>query len=184
MSLILIGMRGAGKTTAARLAAGALGVPWVDCDQEVEARSGKSVARIFDEEGEPAFRLLERQVLAELIAGGGLHPVGGPRSGEQLIATGGGCVLDPATRAELKGSGRVIWLRADPRALRRRIQVSDRPSLTGAPPAAELAELLRRREPLYAQCATVTIDTTHTSPQEVSRVIQQLWTDLPHHHLR
>ncbi len=178
MNLFLIGMRGAGKSTAGSLAAAQLHIPFVDCDREVEARSGKTINQIFAERGEPAFRRLERAVLTELLGDGNKSHKGA------LIATGGGCVLDPGTRAALEETRRVIWLEASLKVLRFRLEESNRPSLTGARPEDELEILLQLREPLYAQCATVSLDTSDMSPQEVSRVIQQFWSDLPHHHLR
>ena len=79
MFLSLIGYRATGKTTLARLLAERLGCPWIDADTEIERRAGKSIARIFAEDGEPAFRDLEAQVVAELC-----------RRGPLVLAAGGG----------------------------------------------------------------------------------------------
>ncbi len=178
MNFFLIGMRGAGKSTAGTLAAAQLKIPFVDCDREVEARSGQTIEQIFAERGEPAFRRLERAVLTEFLGDSSTSRKGA------LIATGGGGVLDPGIRAALEETRRVIWLKASLKVLRFRIERSNRPSLTGARPEDELEALLQLREPLYAQCATVSLDTSDMSPQEVSRVIQQFWSDLPHHYFR
>jgi shikimate kinase len=173
-SLFLIGPRGAGKSTAGRRAAARLGVPFTDADEAVEQRAGCSIAALFaGPGGEAAFRALERSVMMELL-----------RSRGRVVGSGGGCVLDPEVRRGLRRSGRAVWLTADPVVLARRIRGSDRPSLTGASPAQEVAAVARQREPLYRECAARTLDTGPLTVQEVVDVIEQLWAVLPHHHLR
>ena len=173
MSLFLIGMRGAGKTSCGRLAATLLGVPFVDGDQRVEERAGLTVEAIFREQGEAAFRRLEREVTLELLELPGA-----------IIATGGGCVTDPDIRDGLCRHEGVIWLTASASELSRRVRASARPSLTGAPAWEELPALLAQREPSYLACARRTVDTVGRTAEEVARGLQQLWQELPHHHLR
>ena len=179
MSLFLIGLRGSGKSAAGRLAASRLGVPFVDSDLLVEGSAGRSVAELLTGEGEASFRALEREVLLEALARPG-----------QIVATGGGCVLDPEVRAALRRSGRVLWLDAPLPVLQERLRREEgrratRPPLTDAPDAAaELPELLARRAPLYRECADEIVQTGDRSIEEVAHVIEQLWHVLPHHDLR
>ena len=105
-----------------------------------------------------------------------------PRSGH-LLAAGGGAVLDSEVRAALRRFGRVVWLHAPAAVLAARVRGSDRPSLTGADPADELAQVLASREALYRGCADEVVDCAGRV-EEVTRVIEQLWSLLPHHQLR
>jgi shikimate kinase len=174
MSLFLIGLRGAGKSAVGARAAERLGVPHLDSDQLIEARSGRTVAELFRDQGEPCFRALERELLLEEL----------PRPG-RIVSTGGGCILDPQVRATLQARGVTVWLRAPVATLQRRLACSaPRPSLTGAPPAAELEELLARRQKLYQECAHHVVETDGRSLDEVAHVIEQLWPVPPHQHLR
>jgi shikimate kinase len=173
MSLFLVGMRGAGKTSSGALAAARLGVPFADLDQLVERRAGVSIATLFATRGAQAFRELETAVALEVL----------PRPG-QLVALGAGAVASPQVRAALRGHGRVVWLTASSEILRARIGGSARPSLTGLDPAEELATIGTMREPLYRQCADQRLDTSALEPEAVAHVIEQLWTSLPHHQLR
>ena len=94
MNLVLIGLRGTGKTTVARLIAERLGWPWFDADAEIEARAGKSIAEIFAAEGEPAFRDRESQVVADLA-----------QRDHSVLALGGGAVMRPANREAIGARG-------------------------------------------------------------------------------
>jgi shikimate kinase len=161
--IFLIGYRGTGKTTVARLLADELGWPWLDADELLERHAGKTIKQIFAEEGEASFRDREAAVLEDLAG----------RTGH-VIATGGGAVLRPENRALLK-TGLVIWLKADAACLWQRLQADDstaerRPALTTGG-LAEIEELVRAREPHYAACAGLTIDTTHRSPEEVAAIV-------------
>jgi shikimate kinase len=173
MSLFLIGMRGVGKSAAGRLAAARIGTTFVDVDEAIESRAGMRIAEIFAEAGEPTFRSLEREVCLEIL----------PRP-SQLVATGGGCVLDPEIRRTLRRFGQVLWLSAPLAVLRRRLAGSDRPSLTGAGVEEELARVLSDREGLYRELADAHVETGERSLEEVSRVIEHFWSVLPHHDLR
>jgi shikimate kinase len=157
----LIGPRGSGKTTVARLLAQRLGWQWVDADDVLERRTGRSVRSIFAEDGEAAFREHESAVLHELC---GLR--------QHVVATGGGVVLRDDNRALLRASARVVWLSADVETLCRRLEGdaagSDRrPALLGGG-RAEVEEVCRVREPLYRACADHTVSTVGRTPAEVA----------------
>jgi len=167
MNLILIGYRGTGKSTLARLLAEKLGWEWIDADVEIERRAGKSIARIFAEDGEPAFRDLEASVIAELC-----------RRDRLVLAAGGGAPLRPETRHVMRQSGQVVWLTARPETIHARMSgdattASRRPSLTNKPAMEEIVHLLAQREPAYRQCAHVTIDTEAKSPEVLVAEILQ-----------
>ncbi len=165
MNIVLIGYRGAGKSTVARLLALKLGWPWVDADVEIELKAGKSIAAIFADEGEAAFRDLETMVLAELLDRNGL-----------IIAAGGGAVLRETNRRQLRERGRVVWLRAEPAALLARTAADAttaqrRPNLTTAGGAIEVETILRERIPLYEQCAELSLDTDRKPAVEIAAEI-------------
>jgi shikimate kinase len=162
MNLVLIGYRGTGKSTVAQRLALALGWDWVDADVELELRAGRSIAAIFVEQGEPAFRDLESQVLADLAAGD-----------RRVIAAGGGVILRPENRGILKRLGPVVWLQADADTIAQRVAADDttldrRPNLTVDGGRAEIEQLLAARAPLYAQCADFSIETSGRTPDEIA----------------
>jgi shikimate kinase len=164
--VFLVGYRGTGKSTVARLLARHLGWDWVDADDVIERRAGMTIRRIFEAEGEAGFRRRESAVLEELC---GLR--------RHVIATGGGVVLSDANRARLRAAGRVVWLTADVPTIRQRLEEDRstgerRPVLTVGG-AAEIAELLRAREPLYRAVADLTLDTTGRAPEEIAGAIHR-----------
>jgi shikimate kinase len=140
-SIVLVGMMGVGKSSIGRRLALRLDVPFVDADAEIEKAAGMSIADIFARHGEADFRSGEARVIARLLDGG-----------PQVLATGGGAVMNAATRAAIKAKGVSIWLSAEFDVLMRRInkRKNDRPMLQTADPAARLRELLVEREPVYA----------------------------------
>jgi shikimate kinase len=140
-SIVLVGMMGVGKSSIGRRLAARLGVPFVDADAEIEKAAGMSIADIFARHGEADFRSGEARVIARLLDGG-----------PQVLATGGGAVMNADTRAAIKAKGVSIWLSAEFDVLMRRInkRKNDRPMLQTADPAATLRELLVAREPVYA----------------------------------
>jgi shikimate kinase len=164
--VFLVGYRGTGKSTVARLLAQHLGWRWLDADDLIEQRAGRSIRQIFEAEGEAGFRRRESAVLEELC---GL--------GRHVIATGGGVVLSAANRARLKAAGRVVWLTADVPTIRRRLEedratAERRPALTVGG-LAEIEELLRAREPLYRSVADFAVDTSGRAPEEIAGAIHQ-----------
>jgi shikimate kinase len=164
-NLVLIGGRACGKTSVGRALARVLKRPLVDLDEALAAEAGRSIADIVAQEGWPGFRRREKALVAHY----------GRLSG-QVLATGGGVVLDPENVTILREHGLVIWLTADPATLGRRLRQdqgseASRPSLTGADPEAELARVLAEREPLYRAAAHVTLDVAELS---VSKIVERI----------
>lgn len=144
--VVLVGAPGAGKTTVGRLVAAALGVSFRDTDADVESAAGKPVSEIFVDDGEPAFRALERAAVAAALAG---H--------DGVLALGGGAVVAPETRALLAGHP-VVFLDVSLTDAARRVGFNrDRPLLLGNP-RAQLLRLMQARRPLYEEVATATVD--------------------------
>ncbi len=152
---------GAGKTTIGRSLARALGREFRDLDHEIEARCGVRVAHIFDVEGEEGFRQRERKVLEQCSS-----------LPELVLATGGGAVLAPENRRRLKTRGVVVYLRATPEELYRRVaRDRSRPLLQTADPQARIRELVALREPMYEEVADIIFD---TGSMPVSQVVKAL----------
>jgi shikimate kinase len=166
MNLYLIGYRGTGKSTVARLVAERLGWEAIDADIELERRAGRTIAAIFASDGEPAFRDLESAVLRDLSQRSGL-----------VVGLGGGVVLRPENRALLRATGRTVWLTASPATIAARLDADAttaerRPALTAhADRLAEIEELLRFRTPLYEECAELTLATDEHPPEDLARAI-------------
>jgi shikimate kinase len=158
-NVFLVGMMGAGKTTAGRLMARRLKREFLDTDLEIERRCGVQVPVIFEIEGEAGFRQREAAVIAELTA-----------RDDVVLATGGGAVLDEANRRHLAARGTVVYLHAPPPALYERVrQDRNRPLLAGADPQARLQELYAVRDPLYREIADIVVDTGRQSVQNLAR---------------
>jgi shikimate kinase len=140
-SVVLVGMMGVGKSSIGRRLAARLGVPFMDTDTEIEKQAGMSIPDIFARHGEADFRRGEARIIARLLD-----------SGPQVLATGGGAVMNADTRQQIKAKGVSIWLNAEFDVLMRRInkRKNDRPMLQTDDPAARLRELLAEREPFYA----------------------------------
>lgn len=155
---------GSGKTTLGRRLAASLGWGFVDTDQEVEQETGMTIPDIFRHHGEAVFRRFESSVLARVCAQTG-----------QVIATGGGAVLDPSNVAVMRRSGTVIWLTVSARAALNRVgSGGGRPLLAGEGPD-RLNLLLDQREPLYRAAAHWAIDTSSlTVNQSVRQILARL----------
>ena len=164
--IALIGMPGCGKSTVARAVARRLHLLSADTDQAIEQRLGRTIRSYFDEHGEAAFRDVEEAVIDELTAD----------SSSLVLATGGGAVLRPVNRQRLRERGTVIYLRASPEQLFKRLRHdTKRPLLQVADPLKRLRELYSERDPLYRECAHFVIDTRGTSLSAlVSRILMQL----------
>jgi len=156
---VLIGPPGAGKTTVGALLADRIGVEFADTDAVVESVAGKPVSDIFIEDGEPAFRELERAAVARVLAASG--------AGGGVVAVGGGAVLDPQTRAGLAGHT-VVYLETGFASAAKRVGFNQaRPLLIGNP-RATLKILLEQRIPVYRQLATITVGTDDREPAEIA----------------
>jgi shikimate kinase len=167
--LALVGYRGTGKTTVGRLLAHRLDWQFADADLELEARAGRSIAAIFAEEGEDAFREMEQAVIADLAE----RP-------ETVVATGGGAVVRAENRAALRSIGFVAWLTADPATLARRLlrdqgRPDARPPLTPAGTIGEIAIVLAERVPYYHEVSDLEVDTVGRSTHEVAQAILRAW---------
>jgi shikimate kinase len=133
-SIVLVGMMGAGKSSIGRRLAGRLGIPFIDADTEIESAAGMTIPEIFDRHGEPYFRAGEKRVIARLLD-----------NGPQVLATGGGAVMDQNTRDLIYIKGISVWLRADlDLLLKRTKRRNDRPL------AEKIKDLLPQREPVYS----------------------------------
>lgn len=168
--ILLVGYRGTGKSTVGRSLAAALDWSFVDCDEEVERLAGRSIADIFAQEGEEGFREREAVVLRSVC-----------QQQKCVIATGGGVVLRESNRLLLCQAGWVVWLRAEPETIFRRLQgdpstLARRPALTGQGGLAEICTLLVQRTPLYAAVADYVVDTDHLSPLAVVTAILTAWS--------
>lgn len=162
--IVLVGLMGAGKSCVGRRLAQRLNVPFVDADAEVEEAAGCSIADIFEEYGEAAFRDGERRVIARLLDG----PV-------SVIATGGGAFIDDQTRALILSKSTSVWLRADLDTLVDRTSGrSHRPLLNAGQPREILADLIDQRYPIYA-AADIVVDTGSDSVNATcARVVEAI----------
>ncbi|SDU88842.1 shikimate kinase [Microlunatus sagamiharensis] len=161
--LVLVGAPGSGKSTVGALLAQRWGEPFADVDAVIEARTGRSIAEIFADEGEPAFRALEEGTTAELLDGAG------------VLALGGGAVMSAATRQALADHP-VAWLQVSVAHAAGRVGLNEaRPLLLGNV-RGRLVRLLAERAPLYAAVATVTVETDGLEPVEVADRVEEALT--------
>ena len=158
-SIVLVGMMGAGKSSIGRRLASRLGIPFIDADAEIESAAGMTIPEIFEKHGEPYFRAGEARVIARLLD-----------NGPQVLATGGGSVMDPQTRALIGQKGISIWLKADIDVLLKRTKRrNDRPLVE------KIKDLLPVREPIYAQ-ADIIIQ-SRDEPHDT--IIDEIMSELP-----
>ena len=165
-NIVLIGFMAAGKSSAGRVLAKRLHMAFVETDAMIEERAGRSVPAIFRIDGEDAFRRMESSVAEDVSQ---FH--------RTVISCGGGIVLNPANIENLRKNATIFYLKADPDVILQRVQRSAeiRPLLAVKDPAAEISRLLSQREPLYANAADITIDTTS---RDVNGVVNAIMTEL------
>jgi len=163
MNIVLIGYRGAGKSTVATLLASDLRMQKVSLDEEIARNTGKRIPEIVADQGWERFRDLESEVVEAY----------GKKDG-WVIDAGGGVVLREKNVQNLRRNGTLVWLTAPPSVLIERIREdTERPALKhGKTFLEEVEEVLEERKPLYRSAADWTIDVSDLSPAEVSRRIQ------------
>ena len=160
-SIVLVGMMGAGKSSIGRRLAARLGVPFVDADAEIESAAGMTIAEIFAKHGEPYFRAGEARVIARLI-----------ENGPQVLATGGGAVMDRHTRDLIRIKGISVWLKADLDVLLKRTKRrNDRPL------AEKIKDLIPLREPVYAQSDII----VQSRDEPHDTIVDEIIAVLPQH---
>ena len=156
---VLIGPPGAGKTAVGPLLAERLGTSFRETDADIAAVAGRPVSDIFIEQGEPAFRQLEREAAARAL-----------REHEGVLALGSGAVLDPDIQARLEGLP-VVYLAADFGTVARRVGLERPHIVIPGNPRGRLRAMLAGRRPLYEQLATVTVETDDLDPDELAAEI-------------
>lgn len=162
-NIFLVGPMGSGKTTLGRRIAPALGLDFIDLDEELEKRCGVEVAVIFEIEGEPGFREREHALLAEVAAGRG-----------QVIATGGGSVLREDNRALLRSGGLVVWLNASVAQQLKRLERDKRRPLLAAPDRrARLTRMAEQRDPIYAEVADLVFDSKNLPLHRMASALEE-----------
>ena len=170
MKIVLTGFMGAGKSATGRILARKLNLDFIDTDGIIEERAGQSIKEIFQLQGEPFFRSLEKTVVAEVSRKDGV-----------VIAVGGGAIVDSANRGNLKKNGIVIFLMVSPGEIRKRVAVdADRPLLNTPKKVGEglyslpnkkiIKNLLSQRLPFYRK-ADICVDTDGKTPREVAEEI-------------
>ena len=162
-TIVLVGVPGAGKTTVGKLLAKNLGIDFFDSDQVIESRAGKSVSDIFTQDGEPAFRKLEHDVIVELLD-----------SNNVVLALGGGSLGNDETRAKVKHAT-TVWLVAGLAQAVDRVGMNrNRPLLLGNV-RGQLADLMAAREHFYKEVAAIAVDTSKLIPSEVvTEIVSEL----------
>jgi shikimate kinase len=185
--IILIGLPGSGKSTVGRQLARKLSASFIDSDHLIEQRLGCSIREYFEREGEPAFRDVEEAVLANAVTTHSHHSLGAHDAliapdqetaslSQIVLATGGGSVIREANRSALRSAGHVVYLRATPEDLYRRLRHDrNRPLLQGVDPMQRLRDLYAQRDPLYRETAHFQIETGRPSvPTLVNMIVMQL----------
>jgi shikimate kinase len=162
--LILVGLPGSGKTTIGQAVAERLGRTFLDLDQEIERREGRSISQIFGEKGEPYFREKERELTSELTL-----------VGNMVVAPGGGWVADPENISMVRPPSQLVYLRVTPDTALKRLGPlrSMRPLLTRPNPLGELKRLLESRKAAY-ESADQAVDTELFALQRVIEMVTEL----------
>lgn len=166
-TVVLVGMMGAGKTAIGNALARALGVPFIDSDEEIEKAANMTVAEIFARDGEPFFRLKEAQVLERLLSGAPC-----------VLSTGGGAYLSEENRQAIARAGVAVWLKADLDLLWQRVRHKNtRPLLRTENPRETLRALLDARTPAYAQAEVVVEGQADYSIAEMTQKVLRALVD-------
>lgn len=158
LNVVLIGFMGCGKTTLGSRLAEKLGFTFVDMDECIVKKAGRSIPEIFAADGEAGFRRIESEVLEELLT-----------QEHMVVATGGGVVTVPENHPKLKALGFIVWLNLPEKAIWSRVSRNrSRPLLRTKNPRATVHELLEKRLPLYAAVADLEADTKDLTPDEAA----------------
>ncbi len=153
MNIYLIGYRGSGKTSVGRILAAKLKRRFIDADGLLAELHGQTITEMVKDRGWEVFRRREKEILQHICM-----------FDNCVIATGGGAVLDPQNVTRMKAGGKLVWLRATPETIRRRIQQDAhsadlRPSLTANGQIDEIEDVLTGREPHYQKAMDISVDT-------------------------
>jgi shikimate kinase len=167
MNIVLIGYRCSGKTAIGRVLAHKLSMSFSDTDVLIEEDAGESIEAIIKTKSWDYFRNLESDVIERVS-----------EKDSQVIATGGGVVVNQENVKALKKDGWVVWLDARPNVLKERMEKelnsgNIRPSLTGVDPLAEIEEVMNTRRPMYQKAGDFVVDTTRLSEPEVAALIMK-----------
>jgi shikimate kinase len=157
-AIVLVGPMGVGKSTVGRLLAERLGAGYRDTDDDIVAEQGRTIAEIFVDEGEPAFRAIEKAAVHKALA-----------EHDGVLALGGGAILDPDTRALLAGA-RVVYLSMDVEEAVKRTGLNTARPLLAVNPRKQWRELMDARRSLYEEVATAVVATDGRTPEEVTQV--------------
>jgi shikimate kinase len=161
MNVALFGFMAVGKSTVGRLLSKRLGYTFVDVDSEIAGEEGIEIAEIFSAHGEAGFRELERQAIRRVAL-----------LDHQVIACGGGAVLDSSNLEALRRSSRMVLLTANAEEISRRVAIdSDRPLLNVEDRFGRIRDLLEARLPKYHEAAEVSVNTDGITPEEVTELI-------------
>lgn len=164
-NVILIGFMGSGKSSVGRFMT-QFDYKLIDTDDYIEKKYNRKISDIFEKDGEPVFRKMETQVLSELLE---------EKAQRVVLSVGGGLPMTEANRPLLKKFGRVIYLKAKPETLERRLaKDTSRPLLQGGNLHDKIVTLMGKREKVYEQLADVVIVTDHRSFEEIYRQIEEM----------
>ncbi|MFF0301028.1 shikimate kinase [Streptomyces sp. NPDC004562] len=155
--VVLVGPMGVGKSTVGGLMADRLGVGYRDTDDDIVAEQGRSISEIFVDDGEPAFREIEKQAVSRAL-----------EEHDGVLALGGGAILDAGTRALLAGQ-RVVYLSMDVEEAVKRTGLNAARPLLAVNPRKQWRELMEARRHLYEEVATAVVATDGRTPEEVTR---------------
>lgn len=168
MNIVLIGYRGVGKSTIGKQLANRMGMNFVDTDELIMQRAGKTIREIFQQGGEALFRDLESAVVDDLA-----------EADNTVVAAGGGAVLRKSNVEKLQANGRIVWLQAPAEVLWERIRAdtltaANRPDLTSGGGLEEILRLLQIRAPLYAAAADIALDVANMHPDQIVRYLAEM----------